>query len=250
MPHGLNWPAFGWSRVLSKWLQLAPIVITTAGVTALIAFRVEDERLKKTLRMIAIVLFFGSIATVVSEAIKLIEQGAEAQRLIAEQQRRVQEEIAKAAEATARAKSAEEIAKQAALRAEEAERTARLRMEEAERTAKLKAQDLELDARLKAEELERQARIRADRDEQIRREQADRAQREQAIRDEQERRRQQQVRQVELASKTQWCQTCCTRVWEPRLAPNSQQQFIVPCVSYCLKPGPRGIMEDAHCKAQ
>ena len=216
---------------MSKLLHLAPIVITTAGVTALISLRVDDPRFKSILRMVAVVLFFGSIATVASEAIKLVEQGAEAQRVIAEQQRRVQEELAKAAEASARAKQAEEIAKQAALRAQEAEQA----------------------AKLKADELERQARLRAERDEQVRLQEAEKSKRAQLIRDEQERQRQREVREAEHASQARWCESCCTRAYEKQIAPNSLAGYVNGCVAYCLRPGPgeawQRALQAGHCKA-
>ncbi|MEZ5844823.1 MAG: hypothetical protein R3D27_13960 [Hyphomicrobiaceae bacterium] len=210
--------------MLFKLLHFAPIVIATSGVVALVSFRIEDPRLKKILRGIAFVLFFASAASVASEAIRLLEQGANTQRVIAEQQRLAREELAKAAEAAARAKAAEALAKEAALRAEEMERNARLQKEEAELAARVRLEEIEREAKRRADENQRLEEVR-------RREHAAELK---SAQDEQVRRaheRRRQIQEAELVFKRRQCEVCCRAV--------VSGGSVSECVAMCVNP--RGV---------
>ena len=133
--------------MLSKLLYLAPVVLTTASVAALISIKIEDERIKRILWYTAVVLFFGTIISVGQQLLTVAGSIAALEKTIVKERRLVEEEKAKAAEALARLSAAEE-----------AERKAKIRADAAERQAKLDAQEAKLNAKMRAEEQEEQLR--------------------------------------------------------------------------------------------
>jgi hypothetical protein len=165
--------------MLSKFMYLAPVAFTTAGVMALISIKLDDPKTKKILRGIALILAIGAGVSLFQQLAELAEVAARAQRNVAEQSRLIEEERAKAADAARKAKEAEEAA--------------RLAHEKAEAEVKR--------IRLEAEEHERRAAAKRQRDEQALREALAKAAAEQRAREEREARRRREVMARELAAK-------------------------------------------------
>ena len=106
----------------------ALVAFTTAGVSAFISVQIEDERTKKILRAIAVVLFVSSVITAVQKASELLAEVSKLEATLAEQKHLVEEARAKAAEADLRIAVAEKDARDAKVKADSAEQREKLKL--------------------------------------------------------------------------------------------------------------------------
>jgi flagellar biosynthesis GTPase FlhF len=156
-----------------------------------------------------------------------------------------------AAIAKAKADQAEAKAREEKDRSDEADRRRRVIQEaEAKKQAEILAQEeaaRKLAATRAAEKAEEERRAR-EREEEERRRLAEIQRREVERRQiEEERKRQQLVREAEIASKTRWCETCCTKAYEV-IDFNSRAGPVRSCVSFCAT-GQELYGPAAHCRS-
>jgi hypothetical protein len=179
--------------MFSKFIYLAPVAFTTAGVAALISIKIDDPRVKKILRGAALVLALGAAVSVFQQLTELAEIAARAQRSLAEQSRLMEEERARAAEASRKAKEAEEAARLAHEKAEAEIRRIRLKLEADERRAAQQRQREEQALKAGLAKSAAEQRAREEQDAKARR---DELAREQAAKEEAERQKNAQAQQA------------------------------------------------------